>query len=298
MAGSDTTLGDKICLVTGATSGMGAVTARALAQRGATVVLVGRDPERGATAVDRIRRETANRAVEFMLADLSSQEQVRELARRFEARCPRLNVLVNNVGALFMRRGESVDGLEMTLALNHLAPFLLTNLLLDRLQAGAPARVVTVSSYGHKQGHIDFEDLQFVRRRYTGLEAYRQSKLANVLFAYELARRLTGTGVTANAVNPGNVATSFGFNNLRFLRGPAVSVAHAVYRLVAASPEQGARTAIYLATSPEVEGVSGSYFEKLTAVSSSAESYDTAVASRLWEASTELTGLNQIGGSA
>ncbi len=244
MVGSGTALGDKICLVTGATSGIGAVTAGALARSGATVVLVGRDPGRGAATVDRIRRETGNREVEFRLADLSSQQQVRELAAWFEARYPHLTVLVNNIGALFMRRSESANGIEMTFALNHLASFLLTNLLLDALRAGAPSRIVNVSSYGHKQGHIDFDDLQ-AARRYRGIVAYRQSKLANVLFTYELARRLAGTGITVNAVNPGNVATNFGFNNLGFLRGPARSVAHAAYRLVAASPEAGARTAVY-----------------------------------------------------
>ncbi len=296
MVGSGAALSDKICLVTGATSGMGAVTARALAERGATVALVGRDPDRGAATVERIRRETGNREVEFRLADLSSQQQVRELAHWFEARHPRLDVLVNNAGALFMRRQESADGIEMTLALNHLAPFLLTNLLLDRLRAGAPARVVNVSSYGHERGHIDFDDLQSAHD-YRGIVAYRQSKLANVLFTYEQARRLDGARVTVNAVNPGNVATNFGFNNLGFLRGPARGVAYAVYRLVAASPKQGARTAIFLATSPEVDGITGAYFEKQAAVSSSAESRDTAVASRLWEVSAELTGLSRPGAS-
>lgn len=296
MARSEAPVDRRICLVTGATSGMGEVTARALAQTGATVVLVGRDPKKGAATVDRITRETANPAVEFMLADLSSQAQVRQLARQFEARHPHLNVLVNNAGALFMRRQETADGIEMTFGLNHLAPFLLTNLLLDQLRAGAPARVVNVSSYGHKRGHMDFTDLQ-LQRGYRGLQAYRQSKLANVLFTYELARRLAGAGVTVNAVNPGNVATHFGFNNLGFLRGPAVAIAHGVFRLVAASPEHGARTAIYLATSPEVEAVSGAYFEKETAVPSSDESYDAAVAARLWDVSAELTGLNVAGGS-
>ncbi len=295
MAGSDASLGDRICLVTGATSGMGEVTARVLAERRATVVLVGRDRGRGAATVDRIRRETGNREVEFRLADLSSQRQVRELAAWIEARYPGLNVLVNNVGALFMRRQESADGIEMTLALNHLAPFLLTNLLLDRLRAGTPARVVNVSSYGHERGHIDLDDLQSAHD-YRGIVAYRQSKLANVLFTYELARRLAGTGITVNAVNPGNVASNFGFNNLGFLRGPARSVAHAAYRLVAASPEQGARTAVYLATSPDVEGATAGYWEKQARATSSDESHDPGVASRLWMVSAELTGLNRAGG--
>lgn len=301
MPGSGSTLTDRICLVTGATSGMGEVTARALAHGGATVVLVGRDAGRGAATADRIRRATGNRAVEFMLADLSSQAEVRGLARAFETRHSHLNVLVNNVGALFMRRAESVDGIEMTLALNHLAPFLLTNLLLDRLRTGAPARVVNVSSYGHKRGHIDFDDLQS-KRHYRGIAAYRNSKLANVLFTYELARRLagagaTGAGVTVNAVNPGNVATNFGFNNMRFLPRPGKTIAHALFRAFATSPEHGARTAIHLATSPDVEGVSGAYFENLATARSSDESRDAAAAKRLWEVSADLTGLNGTGGS-
>ena len=286
----------RICLVTGATSGMGEVTAHALARSGATVVLVGRDPGKGAATIDRVKHETGNPAVEFMQADLSSQAQVRQLAREFEARHPHLNVLVNNAGALFMRRQETADGIEMTFGLNHLAPFLLTNLLLDALKSGAPARIVNVSSYGHKSGHMDFADLQ-LERRYRGLPAYRQSKLANVLFTYELARRLDGTRVTVNAVNPGNVATNFGFNNLGFLRGPLANVAHGLYRLVAVSPQQGARTAIYLATSPEVEGVTGAYFEKEAAAPSSEESRNTLVAGRLWEVSAKLTGLNGAGGT-
>lgn len=299
MAILDASIDERICLVTGATSGMGRATAQALAKSGATVVLVGRDEEKGAATTALIQRQTGNHAVEFMRADLSSQDEIRRLVARFGARHRHLNVLVNNVGALFLRRQQSVDGIEMTFALNHLAPFLLTDLLLDALRAGAPARVVNLSSYGHKAGHVDFYDLQFERRPYSGIAAYRQSKLADLLFTYELARRLARAPITVNAVNPGNVATHFGFDNFRFLRGAALKVAEGLYALaIRQTAEQGARTAVYLATSSEVAGVSGAYFEKAVAVPSSAESMDSAAAKRLWDVSAELTGVRAVAASA
>ncbi|MBI4495083.1 MAG: SDR family oxidoreductase [Chloroflexi bacterium] len=280
----------KICMVTGATSGMGQVTARALAQQGATVVVVGRSPEKGTTVVDEIKRDTGNISVEFMLADLSSQQAIRQLAQQFLGRYQRLHVLVNNAGALFLRRQESAEGIEMTFALNHLGYFLLTHVLLDTLRASAPSRIINVSSYGHKQGRMRFDDLQG-KQRYRGIEAYRQSKLANVLFTYELARRLDGSGVTANAVNPGLVATSFGLNNIPFRNAWVMNALRRLYGLVAISAEQGAETAIYLASSAEVEGVTGRYFQKLQSVPSSGESYDVEAAARLWQVSAEMTGL-------
>src|SRR5574341_254406 len=185
----------KICLVTGATSGIGAVTARALAERGATVVVLGRSRNKAAATTGAIQAQTGNPDVDFLLADLASQEEVHGLAQAFRRHYPRLDVLVNNAGAFFMLRQESADGIELTLALNHLAYFLLTHLLLDVLQASAPVRIVNVSSYGHARARINFDDLQ-ARQRYNGMAVYRQSKLANVLFTYELARRLAGTGVT------------------------------------------------------------------------------------------------------
>ncbi|HEV8652081.1 MAG TPA: SDR family oxidoreductase [Actinomycetes bacterium] len=283
-AGRDQSMRGRICLVTGATSGIGAVTAEELAGRGATVVMIGRSAERTAATVDRIRRRTGSSTVEHLLADLSAQRDVRQLADQFTARHDRLHVLVNNAGAVFIRRHLSPDGLELTFALNHLAYFLLTNLLLDRLKASAPARIVNVSSDAHQRARIDFDDLQ-AERSYS-VAVYGRSKLANLLFTYELARRLQGTGVTVNALHPGVVATRFGTNNGRVIR-----LLHPLLRPFLISPEQGARTVVHLATSSEVEGVTGSYFVKERPSSSSRASYDTAAAERLWRVSEEMTGL-------
>jgi NAD(P)-dependent dehydrogenase (short-subunit alcohol dehydrogenase family) len=275
----------KVCMVTGATSGIGLITARALAGEGATLVAVGRNPERTAATVKHLTQETGNAAIDGLVADLSAQAQVRRLAQEFQERYGRLDVLVNNAGALFATRQFSIDGIEMTFALNHLGYFLLTHLLLDTLRGSAPARIVNVSSDAHRRGHMDFGDLQG-QRRYGGWRAYAQSKLANVLFTYELARRLEGSGVTVNALHPGFVATRFGNNN----RG-LMALALRLLKLTAISPEDGAQTIIYLATAPAVEGVSGRYFVKQKAVQSSQESYDRHAAQRLWHISTELTGV-------
>ncbi len=303
MAGGDRSMLGKVCLVTGATSGIGEATARELAARGATVVVVGRSAERAAATVARIERRTRSgtgdseargsearlgvpngtgNVVESLLADLSSQRDVRRLAEAFTARHDRLHVLVNNAGAVFTRRRESPDGLELTFALNHLAYFLLTTLLLDTLKASAPARVVNVSSDAHTPARLDFDDLQ-AERGYSGFGVYGRSKLANLLFTYELARRLEGTGVTVNALHPGVVASRFATNNGRLIR-----LLHPLARPFMISPEQGARTVVYLATSPEVEGVTGQYFVKERPRRSSEASYDLAAAERLWQASADL----------
>jgi NAD(P)-dependent dehydrogenase (short-subunit alcohol dehydrogenase family) len=276
----------KVCLVTGATSGIGQATAQALARLRATVVIVGRDPEKSAATVAQIKGLSGNPNVDFLLADLSSQVEIRQLAQQFRNRYKHLHALVNNAGAVFMQRQESVDGIEMTFALNHLGYFLLTNLLLDVLKSSVPARVVNTSSELHRKAHLDFGDLQNARR-YRGMNAYHQSKLANVLFTYELARRLEGTGVTANVFSPGLVATNLGMNN----RGLSPLMKRLVDRMIGISPEEGAQTGVYLATSPQVKGVAGKYFVKQEAVPSSPETYDEAIAARLWKASAELTGL-------
>jgi NAD(P)-dependent dehydrogenase (short-subunit alcohol dehydrogenase family) len=274
----------KVCLVTGATNGIGLVTAGALAGRGGTVVLVGRDPTKAAAAVEQIKSQTGNQQVESLLADLSSRQQVRDLAQRFRERHKRLDVLVNNAGGIWMNRQETVDGHEMTVAVNHLAYFQLTLELLDLLKASGPSRVVNVSSRAHKRATLDFDDLMG-SKSYGGWQAYCRSKLMNLLFTYELARRLAGTGVTANALHPGVVSTGFGLGN--GWRGFLLRLAS---RLLAVSPEKGARTVIYLATSPAVAAVSGGYFVKDAATESSPASRDEAAAKRLWQLSLELTG--------
>ncbi len=275
-------LSGKICLVTGATSGIGEVTARRLAGMGAAVTIVGRSAERAASTAARIKAATGA-TVEILIADLSSQTEVRRLADAFLARHNRLDVLINNAGALFNRRLESVDGIEMTWALNHMSYFLLTNLLLGALQAATPSRIVNVASDAHRGAQINFDDPQF-KTNYSGWRAYGQSKLANILFTVELARRLDGTGVTANVLHPGFVASNFGKNN-GGLFGILIGLAQ---KVTAISTEAGAATSIYLASSPEVTGVSGQYFEKCRAVTPSAEAQDRATAARLWQLSEAL----------
>jgi NAD(P)-dependent dehydrogenase (short-subunit alcohol dehydrogenase family) len=278
--------GEQIFLITGATSGIGYETARGLAKTGAQVVIAGRDERKCRQSVETIRKESSNPQIEYLLADLSSQAQVRRLASEFKERFDRLDVLVNNAGAFFLRREESVDGIEMTFALNHLAYFLLTNLLLDTMRASAPARIVNVSSNAHLGFEMNFDDLQ-ARRGYNSWRAYGQSKLANLLFTYELARRLGGSGVSVNALHPGFIATGIGKNN-----GWIARLAMWLVDFGARKPQEGAQTALYLATSPEVEGVTGKYFIDCHEVSSSPASYDRQAAGRLWQISEEMTGLS------
>jgi NAD(P)-dependent dehydrogenase (short-subunit alcohol dehydrogenase family) len=270
-------------MVTGATSGIGKETARALVHQGGTVILVGRNPEKTVATAEKIRREADTPNVEYLLADLSSQDEIRRLAEEFKSRRDRLDVLVNNAGAFFLRRQESADGIEMTFALNHLSYFLLTDLLLDVIMASVPARIINVSSGSHLRATMDFDELQ-ERRGFSGINTYGQSKLANVLFTYELARRLQGTGATVNALHPGFVATNIGSNIGWFMR-----VIRPLMNLRALSVEEGAETVIYLATSPEVEGITGKYFFRCKPVSSSAYSYDETVAKQLWTVSEEMT---------
>ena len=274
----------KVCMVTGATSGIGQVTAAALAMQGAHVIVVGRNRAKAQQVVGEIRRQTGNDAVWYLLADFSDLQQVRELAAAFSAQYSQLDVLVNNAGTYFNTRHPAPGGVEMTFHVNHLAHFLLTNLLLDTLTASAPARIVNVTSRAHEYDNMDFDDLGF-ERSYFGMKAYARSKLANLLFTYELARRLAGSGVTVNAVHPGPVATDIWRTNFPVL-GPAIKW---VMSLFALTPEEGADTLIYLASSPEVEGVTGTYFVEREAIASSPLSYDEQVAARLWEVSEQLT---------
>ncbi len=269
----------KVCIVTGATSGIGAETAKQLAQRGATVIVVGRNAEKSAGAVAWIKQQSDNAAVDYLLADLSSQQDIRALAQRFKDKYARLDVLVNNAGGLWRSRQESVDGIEMTFAVNHLSYFLFTNLLLDTLIASAPARIVNVASNLHQQAALDFDDLQSTRH-YSGWAAYNNSKLINVLFTYELARRLSGVRVTANALHPGVISTNLMTAN---------DSSRARFDPASTGGEHGARTSVYLASSPEVEGVTGKYFVASKAVASSPASYDEAAARRLWQVSAAMT---------
>jgi len=279
-------MSDKVCLVTGATSGIGAVTARELAKMDATVVVVGRNREKCEATVADIKRRGANDKVAFMQADLSSQHSIRELAQTFTDTHDRLHVLVNNAGAVFTKRETTVDGIEMTFALDHLGYVLLTELLLPVLERSAPARIVNVSSNAQSGGKINFDDLQGATG-YQGFRAYSQAKLANVLFTYELARRLRDTGVTANCLHPGFVATNFGRNNSGLME-TGISIAQ---RFFAIDVEEGARSSIFLASSPLVEGVSGQYFVDKKPKKSAKRSYDETVARRLWEVSARMTGV-------
>ena len=285
MSESSALMKGKVVIVTGGTSGIGKVTAFGLARKGADLILVGHNDERLRTACEEIRRTTGNNAVQPMLCDLSSLEEVRRLAGEFMEKHDRLDVLVNNAGLILRNRKSTVDGYEYTFALDHLAPFLLTNLLLDELMRAAPSRVVTVSSGAHFRGRIHFDDLM-LENEWTPDKAYSQAKLANVLFTYELARRLEGTGITANCLHPGTVRTNFGQD----FRG-AFRIGIALFRLFMISPEKGGRTSIYLASSPEVDGVSGKYFFKCRPSQSSQESYNLDEAKRLWEESERLTSL-------
>lgn len=273
----------KTVLITGGTSGIGRAASIGLASLGARVGITGRDRARADRAAAEIAHESGNPAIDVFVADMSSQSQVRRLAAEVLDAYPHLDVLINNVGGFWAHRHVTADGLEHTFALNHLAPFLLTSLLLDRLVASAPARIVTVSSGAQSLGSIDFDDLMG-EHKYSGQRAYNQSKLANVMFTYELARRLAGTGVTATVLHPGVTSTGFGAEDTARGWGPLI----AVMRRFMQSPERGADTSIYLASSAEAEGVSGRYFTGRTPKKSHATSYDAATVARLWRVSADL----------
>ena len=279
-------LAGKVVLITGATGGIGLEASVAMARLGARVVMVGRDPTKTAQKVDEVRSRSGSSKVESLLCDVSSQAQVRALATAFLAKYERLDVLINNAGTVFARRTMTEDNLEATFAVNYLSAFLLTNLLLDLLKKSAPARVVNVASNGHYGGTLDFDDLGF-ERGYQIMRAYSRSKLAEVLFTRELARRLSGTGVTANCVHPGAVATNIWDRGPAFTR-PIFAVAK---RVAMISPAAGAETIVYLAASPEVAQESGLYFEKNQPKSPSRLAQDDALAVRLWDESAKLVKL-------
>jgi len=285
MADENAPMAGKSVLITGGTGGIGKATAIGLSALGARVAITGRDLRRAETAAIEIRDATGNPDVDAFGADLSSQAEVRRLATEVLDAYPRLDVLINNVGGFWATRHVTADGLEHTFALNHLAAFLLTDLLLDRLKASAPARVVTVSSGAQSMGRIDFEDLQG-ERKYSGQKAYNQSKLASVMFTYELARRLDGTGVTATVLHPGVVSTGFGVEDPSLIFKFLVPL----WRPFMKTSRQGAATSIYLASSLEVEGVTGTYFAGGRVEKSNKASYDHDAATRLWQASAALVG--------
>ena len=275
----------KTGLITGGNSGIGKATALGLARMGATVVIVARSKEKGEAALAEIIAKSGNRNVELMLADMSSQDSIRRLASDFEARHQKLHLLVNNAGVYLTRRIATVDGLESTFATNHLGPFLLTNLLLDLLKASVPSRIVNVTSDAHNGAKVNFEDLQG-EKRFSGWQAYGQSKLAMILFTHELAKRLEGTGVTVNSAHPGVVRTNFAKNN------GLVTFGFRLMRPFFTSPETAAKRILYVATSPDLDGVTGKYFTKMREAKSSQESYDDESAERLWQISEQLTKLS------
>ncbi len=274
---------DKICMITGANSGIGKATALGLAEIGAKIVMVCRNKERGETAQQEIIEKTGNKNVDLLICDLSSQEQIHKLVSEFKQKYQNLHVLINNAGIVLSKRQLSVDGIEMNFAVNYLAPFLLTNLLIDIIKKSAPSRIINVSSGVHKMASMDFDDLQGENKKYGAFKNYGVSKLALTLFTYELSRRLEGTGVTVNAVHPGVVRSNLGRDQPAFSR--------AFQKVFFKSPKKGATTSIYLASSPEVKGITGKYFVNKEPKKSSDESYNEEYAKRLWEISTQMTNL-------
>jgi len=270
-------------MITGANSGIGKATAIGLAEMNAIIVIVCRNKERGEPALKEIIQKTGNNNVELLLCDLSSLDSIRNLANMFKSKYQNLHVLINNAGVMLSKRVLSVDGFEMNFAVNHLAPFLLTNLLLDTLKKSAPSRIINVASAAHKYGTIDFEDLQgkHKKRRFMGL--YGDSKLALMLTSYEFSRRLEGTGVTLNTLHPGVVNTNLGVDRSKPKKG--------IVRRFFKKPEKGAETSIYLASSPEVEAITGKYFVNKQEQKSSENSYNETLAKKLWDISIEMVGL-------
>ena len=279
----------KVCVITGGTDGIGKAAAYGLATQGMRLLVHGRDPDKGARAVAELKARSGNPAIEFLPADFSSLEEVRRLAAAITERTPRVDVLVNYAGAIFVKRALSKDGYEMTFAVNHLAPFLLTHLLLDALKAGGQSRVVTTASNAHRSAKIAFDDLQLTRK-YSPMGAYAVSKLANVLFTRGLAKRLQDTGVTATCLHPGFVRTNFGGNNVADI-SPLIGRIFLFVSRFARTPEKGAETVIYLASSPEVEGVSGGYYFDRKPIRPAPAGEDDNVAERLWQISEQLVGI-------
>ena len=272
----------KVCLVTGATDGIGKVSARVLAELGAKVIIVGRNPEKSAFVLAELRSISGNKNIDLLMADLAVMQEVRDLAEQVISRYDRIDVLLNNAGGYFTKHEITSDGLEMTFALNHMSYFLLTNKLMELLKYSAPARIVNVSSDAHYGVNIEFENLNG-EQKYKAWKAYQKSKLANVLFTYELLKKVPGN-ITVNCLHPGFVATNFGHNNGGFF-GPVLKIAQ---RISAIDPEEGAKTSIFLCSAPEVKGVSGKYFYKCQPKTSSRESRNMDTGKRLWQISSDI----------
>lgn len=277
----------KICMVTGATDGIGKQTVKVLLEMGAQVIGVGRNPQKIEKTRQELTQKTGKDTLEFLQADFADPEQTRQLAAQFQAKYDRLHVLVNNAGLMAWSWQETEMGLEKMFAVNHLGYFLLTWLLLDTLKASAPARIVNVASDAHEGVALNFDDLQS-KEDFGAMKVYGRSKLANIYFTYELAKRLQGSGVTVNALHPGFVATNIGADNVPVIGGLLKKVINVSAKRV----EKGAQTSIYLASSPDVEGVTGKYFVDCQAVPSSAVSYDEAAAQQLWAVSAQLVGID------
>ena len=272
----------KICLVTGATDGIGKVSARVLAELGAKVIIVGRNPEKSAIVLAELRSISGNENIDLLMADLAVMQEVRDLAEQVISRYDRIDVLLNNAGGYFTKHEITSDGLEMTFALNHMSYFLLTNKLMELLKYSAPARIVNVSSDAHYGVDMEFENLNG-EQEYKAWKAYQKSKLANVLFSYELLKKVPGN-ITVNCLHPGFVATNFGHNNGGFF-GPVLKIAQ---RISAIDPEEGAKTSIFLCSALEVKGVSGKYFYKCQPKTSSRESRNMDTGKRLWQISSDI----------
>ena len=281
-------MGGRTCLITGATSGIGKAAAIGIAKLGANTAIVSRDRKRGEAALEDIRKQSGNDSVHLLVGDLSSQESVRKFAEEFRQNFKSLHVLVNDAGVLLTKHSKTADGIETTFAVNYLSVFLLTNLLLDMLKSSAPSRIVNVSSATESGGKINFDDLNG-ERKFKGLGAYTQSKLALTMFTYELSRRLEGTGVSVNALHPGAIRTNLGHGNRGLL-----GIGFSFVKLFFSSPEKGARTVVYLASSPEAEGISGKYFSNCSVARSSELSRDEESQKRLWQVSARLTGMEML----
>lgn len=285
----DIDMKEKVVMITGANSGIGKETAIALAKMGATIVMVCRNQERGEHALQEIKEKSNSDNVILFLADLADQESIRKVVDDFKEKYKELHVLINNAGLVLMKKMLTPEGYESTFAINHLGHFLLTNLLLDIIKESAPSRIINVSSVAHSMARLDLEDIHFENEKYRGFRSYGNSKLATILFTYELARKLEGTGVTVNALHPGGVRTNFGKRHSKWYIRPIMSL----FSVFMINAKKGARTSVYLASSPEVEETTGKYFKKCEAVESSKISYDESIQQRLWELSEKLVKLNE-----